>query len=840
MKEKDKKLKNRDFEKEVNIKKHKNKTKKHKYKAKKALLKDAFKEIKTTYKRFISILLMALLGVGFFAGLRATSPDMLDTIDKYFKEQNVYDIEVISTLGLTDDDIQAISNIENVGEVYGTYSKDGLIKLEEKELVTKILCIDDVNKPKLVSGNLPQNDNECVVERSFLETSNKQIGDTIEVEPEEEKVVGQDENNQEYLNNKTLKIVGTVDSPLYISRERGTSKLGSGQIDSYIYVTRGNINSIVYTEIYVTLENSDKYETSSNKYEKYVEETKEKIEEIKEERQQARYNSLINDANKKIEDAEKEFNEEKQNGESQIKDAETQIQNGKNEIETYEKEILSQEQNANSKFASAQVQINSAKQTLQTSKTEYNTKKAQAEEGFNQAESQKEQLQISLNTLNQKLNELNTQYNQVLEKLKDTTLTEQEKQILETAKTEIETNQARLAPVKTELENGIAQIENQIASGKAELETAKAQLDSAENQIQVQEANLKNTKYSTNKQIANAKAQIETSKAELQKSEEELNTKKAEFNQKIQEAEGKLIDAKEEVAKIENPVWYILDRNQNAGYSSFIQDTKSIENLSFVFPIVFFAIAILVSLTSMTRMVEEERQEIGTLKALGYNKFHIALKYIIYSSLACVIGGVIGMNIGFQLLPRVIWDMYEMMYTMLSISISFNYENATIGLDLMYICIVGATLYSILKEVRNAPATLLRPKAPKIGKRVLLERITPIWKRLNFSRKVTIRNIFRYKKRFLMTVIGIFGCTSLILAGFGLKDSISKILLYQYENIFNYDMQIAIKSTLEDTQKQSLVEELKTKDGVQEVTESYIVSGTASKNSRRRCTNNSS
>lgn len=840
MKEKDKKLKNKDFEKKVNIKKHKNKTKKHKYKAKKALLKDAFKEIKTTYKRFISILLMALLGVGFFAGLRATSPDMLDTIDKYFKEQNVYDIEVISTLGLTDDDIQAISNIENVGEVYGTYSKDGLIKLEEKELVTKILCIDDVNKPKLVSGNLPQNDNECVVERSFLETSNKQIGDTIEVEPEEEKVVGQDENNQEYLNNKTLKIVGTVDSPLYISRERGTSKLGSGQIDSYIYVTRGNINSIVYTEIYVTLENSDKYETSSNKYEKYVEETKEKIEEIKEERQQARYNSLINDANKKIEDAEKEFNEEKQNGESQIKDAETQIQNGKNEIETYEKEILSQEQNANSKFASAQAQINSAKQTLQTSKTEYNTKKAQAEEGFNQAESQKEQLQISLNTLNQKLNELNTQYNQVLEKLKDTTLTEQEKQILETAKTEIETNQARLAPVKTELENGIAQIENQIASGKAELETAKAQLDSAENQIQVQEANLKNTKYSTNKQIANAKAQIETSKAELQKSEEELNTKKAEFNQKIQEAEGKLIDAKEEVAKIENPVWYILDRNQNAGYSSFIQDTKSIENLSFVFPIVFFAIAILVSLTSMTRMVEEERQEIGTLKALGYNKFHIALKYIIYSSLACVIGGVIGMNIGFQLLPRVIWDMYEMMYTMPSISISFNYENATIGLDLMYICIVGATLYSILKEVRNAPATLLRPKAPKIGKRVLLERITPIWKRLNFSRKVTIRNIFRYKKRFLMTVIGIFGCTSLILAGFGLKDSISKILPYQYENIFNYDMQIAIKSTLEDTQKQSLVEELKTKDGVQEVTESYIVSGTASKNSRRRCTNNSS
>ena len=579
---------------------------------KKALLKDAFKEIKVSYKRFISILLMALLGVGFFAGLRATSPDMVNTIDEYFKAQNVYDIQVMSTLGLTDGDVEAIKNVENVESVYGTYSKDGLINLDDKEVVSKILCVEDINKPLLVEGSMPQNQNECVVEEEFLKNANKNIGDYIQIEPEKDENSSQE--SEEFLKEKEMKIVGTVKSPLYISRDRGTSKLGSGTVDYYIYVSKDNINSDVYAEIYVKLKDSQKYTTSSSRYEKYVDETKQKIEEIKDERQKARYDELIGEANSKIQDAENELNTEKQNGEEQIK-----------------------------------------------------------------------------------------------------------------------------------------------------------------------------------------------------------------------EGEGKIIDAKDEGAKIENATWYILDRNQNSGYASFIQDTESIENLSMVFPIVFFAIAILVSLTSMTRMVEEERQEIGTLKALGYNKFHISLKYIIYSSLACIIGAIIGMNIGFQLLPRIVWDMYEMMYTMPSITVLYNYEYSTLGLFLIYICIVGATLYSILKELKDAPATLLRPKAPKLGKRVLLERITPIWKRLNFSQKVTIRNIFRYKKRFLMTIIGIFGCTSLILAGFGLKDSISKILPYQYEKIFNYDIQVSLKSALDNENRQELITNLKNNAQINEVVETYMISGTASK-----------
>ena len=798
-------------------------------KIKKALLKDTFKEIKKSYKRFISILMMALLGVGFFAGLRASSPDMVDSIDTYYKNQNVYDIEVMSTLGLTDADIEALSNIENVENVYGTYSRDGLIQTNDKEIVSKILCVDDVNQPVLVEGNMPENIDECVVEKSFLEGTGKKIGDYIDIEPEETESTGTTDGEEtEYLKNKTLKIVGVVESPLYISRERGSTKLGTGVINYYIYVNKENVNSEVYTEIYITLENRNKYQTGSHKYENYVEETKDKIEEIKEERENARYQELIDEANAEIEKAEEEFNTEKQNGEMQLQDAENKINEGKAQIESGEAEINSNERTANQQFQSAEAKIESAKTEVAKNALRLNNEKIEAEKGFAEAENQKAGLQSTLDNINNAI------------KITDNSIAEKQAQ-LETAETEeeIATINQEIAKLqatrqvyetnKQSVEAGMTEIDNQIASGRQELQNAEAQIDSARKQIQSQEASLQQTKNKTYTQIANARKELEASKQEIVDAEAELETSRAEFNTKIQEAEGKLIDAREKVSEIEKAEWYILDRQQNAGYSSYIQDTESIENLSIVFPIVFFAIAALVSLTSMTRMVEEERQEIGTLKALGYNKFHIMLKYIIYSSLACIIGGVIGMNIGFQLLPRIIWDMYEMMYTLPEFIVSFNHQYSSMGLGLIYICIVGATLYTILKEVKETPATLLRPKAPKYGKRVLLERIGFIWKRLKFSHKVTVRNIFRYKKRFLMTIIGIMGCTSLILAGFGLKDSIASILPNQYEDIFHYDMLVSLKTALTEEQRNTYIENLKQKENIQEVVETYMESGTAEK-----------
>ena len=385
----------------------------------------------------------------------------------------------------------------------------------------------------------------------------------------------------------------------------------------------------------------------------------------------------------------------------------------------------------------------------------------------------------------------------------------------------------KLQQSKNTIVSGINQIENGIASGKKEIENGKAKLESAKKEIEEQENTYQKTKSSSQKQIQEAKNKIEESKKELASGEEELKKQKEDVEKQLNDAEAELIDARDEISKIEKPTWYVLDREQNSGYASFIQDAQSIENLGNVFPIVFFIVATLISLTSMTRMVEEQRTQIGTLKALGYNKFQIASKYILYASLASIIGGILGMCVGFVLLPKVIWLMYSMMYEIGDISLNFNWKYGTMGLGLIFICMVGATVYAAVRELRSTPAILMRPKAPKIGKRVLLERIPFIWKKLSFSRKVTVRNIFRYKKRFLMTIIGIMGCTALILTGFGLKDSISRIMPDQYEHVFNYDIQISLKDGLDSSQEESLISNLDGKDEITKVVETYMTSATA-------------
>ena len=680
---------------------------------KKALLRDSIKEIKNTYKRFISILVMAFLGVGFFAGLRAASPDMLDTIDKFYRDSQVFDIKILSTLGLTESDIDALKNLDGVENVAGSYEVDGKIKLDKKEIITKLITVGDINKPILLDGNLPQNADECAVEESFLEANNKKIGDIIQVDVEKTK----NDNGYEieYLKNNQLKIVGTIQSPLYVSRDRGTSKLGNGKINYYMYISKDNINANeIYTSIYVTAKTAE--QTASTKYEDYIEQIKNNIEEIKSEREQARRNQLVELANGKVTDAENELNTQKQDAETKINDAEEELQEARKKIEDGEKEIATNKKNADTQFTNAQKEIDYARAQLQ---------------GTNSILDQKEQ-----------------------------------------------------------------------------------------------ELNL--TKSKTYAQITEAQNKINESKKELEDGEQELAKNKEEFNTKIADAETKLQEAKDKINDIENPKWYILDRNSNEGYVGIIQATKSMENISKVFPIVFFAVAALISLTSMTRMVEEQRTQIGTLKALGYNQFQIISKYILYASLASIIGGILGMCVGFETLPRIIWMLYMMMYQMTpNVVISFNWKYGLLGLILICICIIGATIYSAIRELKETPSALMRPKAPKAGNRVMLERIPFIWKHLNFSHKVTVRNIFRYKKRFLMTIIGIFGCTSLIVTGFGIKDSIKTIVPNQYEKVFSYNMQVSVKDDISEETEQKLVADLRENSQIQKAIETDMTSVTA-------------
>ena len=784
---------------------------------KSALLKDSIKEIKNTYKRFLSILVMAFLGVGFFAGMRAASPDMVDTIDQYYKESQVYDIKILSTLGLTNDDIDALSEIDEIENTVGTYETEGKIEIDNKEIITKIMSVEKLNKPILLQGNFPETQNECVVEDRFLTANHKSIGDTIEVEVEKTK---NDEGEEvEYLNKNTLKIVGTVKSPLYISRDRGTSSLGSGKIDYYIYVPKENIKANeIYTNIYIKLKNSENYTTSSEKYEEYIAEVKEKIEAIKEEREKARHDKLVDIATEKVKEAEERLNENKQNAQQQIEEAKQEIENGKNKIGKAEVKLNSSKKEADTKFKSAYNQIQMAKESISQNETQLNQKEQEAGQQIAELEIKKQELQTQFDTIESNLTQLETQYNQIKD---NPNISEEQKQMLE--------NKIQmLKQSKQTIEAGIEQINNGITTGKQEIENAKTQLQNAKNELTKKEKQYEATKTATYSSLENAKIEIEKSKAELEKGEKELEEKQEEFKDKIADAESKLIDSREKIANIENPTWYVLDRYSNTGYNSFIQDTESIENISKVFPIVFFMVALLISLTSMTRMVEEQRTQIGTLKALGYNKLQIASKYVIYAGLACVIGGVLGMSVGFVLLPKIIWTMYQMMYQMTdNIHISFNIIIGGMGLLLICVCIIGATIYAVLKELVQTPSTLMRPKSPKMGKRVLLEKIPFIWKRLSFSQKVTVRNIFRYKKRFLMTIIGILGCTALIVVGFGVRDSIRCIMPNQFEKVFNYDMQIGLKNGLEDEQKQKYIISLQEKTELEKVVETYMTSNIA-------------
>ncbi len=848
---------------------------------KRALLKDSLKQIVKTNKRFISILLMAFMGVGFFAGVRATSPDMKQTLDKYLDNKNMYDINLVSTLGLTEDDINEISQIDGTEKVVGIYSEDVFVKFEDEETVVKCISYEDeINNLQILEGNLPQNIDECVVEYNMNIGKGVKIGDYIEIRENLE-----DDEEPSFINTK-LKVVGIVRSPIYMSRDRGTTTLGSGKVSYFIYGNKNNINSDIYTEIDIAVSGSKEINTLTEDYEKLVETVEDKLNEIKPKREKFRSDEIILEANTKLEDSQKEFDEEKANAEKKIADAEKEIADGKKEIKKNEQKIKDAEKElqdgrntAITEFANAEAQISASETKLAEARTAatdgkayLEAKKNEAQQGIaqinagietiNTTQSDLEQnkalaesVLLNINKIDSTLNQLNEMLKQDEEALKNAT-TDEEKanliQMIEYIKSQIESlnaqkqellsygiDQEKLNKINTgilecqtkkaELEKQIQLINSEIAKGENEIAVAQNQIASGYEQLESSKAELAKKRNETNqkfidaeKEIADGKKKIEEGKKELADGEKELIEKKEEFNTKIADAERKLIDAREKVNDIENAKWYIWNRYDNAGFNSYSQDCDNIEKLGNVFPIVFFIIATLISLTTMTRMVEEERVQIGTLKALGYNKFQIMSKYIIYSLVASIIGGFLGAIFGLKFFPYVIITMYQMMYDITDIVIEINKYYMFLGIGLITACIVGATIYTANKELQSTPAEMMRPKSPKPGKRVLLEKIPFIWSKLSFTQKVTVRNMFRYKKKFLMTVVGICGCTALIVAGFGLKDSISGIMDFQYVDIYDYDMMIGLKSTLTNEEKETLIKDLENKDKIEKCIVTYM------------------
>ena len=590
---------------------------------KKSLFKNNLKSIHKTRRRFISILVMAFLGVGFFAGLVATSPDMLDSLDKYADSSNLYDINIISTLGLTDDDITALQALDGVENAYGIQTKDSISKIDDKESICKVIEYNEnVNTPVIIAGRNIENENECLIDPAVVRTGKgveEYIGKKIILENDD-----LDSNDNPIFTQKEFEIVGIAETPVYISNERGNTSIGNGTVSFYIF-TKDVINMDYYTGVYVTAKGAKEAVTNSDEYLSIVNSVTSEIEAIKETRENARYKSLVDEATAKVNDAQKEFDDKKQDVEAELQDAENQIKNAENQIASSERKIQNGEnelnaqiEQANAQFASAKAQLENAEKQLEAAPLEDAVKEAQKAELLKQ------------------------------------------KQALETSQKEAE---AKFEQARTEISNNKAEIRN-------------------------------------------AKSKLSSSKAEFE-------DKKQEAQDKLNEAQAKIDDAKNEISKIEKCKWYIQDRLDNSGYNNIFDAIKTMSNISKMFPVIFYIVAVLISLTSMTRMIEEERIEIGTLKALGYTNVQIISKYIIYSLLACIIGGTLGMVVGLYLLPNIVWALYSMIYNIPKFYCSFRFDIGLLGIIISFICIGGATVLVAINELKQMPSVLMRPKPPK-------------------------------------------------------------------------------------------------------------------------------
>ena len=765
----------------------------------KTLFKESVVSVKRNFKRFLSILLIVLLGVGFFAGIKATSPDMKNTIDKYYKDTNFMDFDLISTWGIKDNDIEKLKG--DGYNVEGSYEFDAIVKGETEEVI-KILSYDkdsEINKVVLLNGRFPKKPDECLIEQSKYTKSHK-IGDTITVE---------DDN----LKEKTLTIVGIIKSPIYTSLERGSTKLLSGKVNFFMYVPIDNFDMDYYTSAYITLNNS--LSTFSNEYENIIESKTKYFENLTESISEVRYNDEIEKANDKIKDSEDKLNKEKEKYNNEIKQAEEKLNQAKKEYNNGVQELNTNKKKAYSEFEKNEKTLKEVKRKLDEEKAKLNKSKQEYNEHAKEYE-------VTLKTLNNNLEEINAGIDEInanldslynnkksleqlisnnIDVLKNTALLESVNNNIKI----LNSKKEELISKRDEINNAIDKINN----AKKTLIDAETLLSQKEKELSSNETTFKNTKASTIKSLNEAKKKLDEAYKKIVFNTNKLEITKKEAKAKFEDAEIQIKNAKREVEKLEKPTWYILDRHSNLGFYQYDQDTERIKNVGKLFPLVFFVVAILICLTSMTRMVEEERSQIGTLKALGYDNVQIVSKYVIYALLATIIGSIIGVLIGFKVLPTIIFNMYSMMYNIGKIVIEFNWYYALTGTLIAIFCTVAATLFACYRELRESPAALMRPKSPKAGKRVLLERIGFIWNRLSFTRKVTVRNVFRYKKRFLMTIIGIAGCTGLIIAGFGLRDCITSIVSGQYEKVFNYQVEVTFKPDVTLDEKNEEVERIK-------------------------------
>lgn len=804
----------------------------------KATRKDFYMEIRKSKGRFISILFIVALGVAFFSGIRSSEPSMRITGDSYFDSSDLMDIKAVSTLGITEKDVDAIEKVEGVEKAEGAYSGDFLCQTEDKQYVFHVMSMQkNMNQVTVSKGRMPEKIGECLVDDDM----GYQVGDIIMLKS------GTDDEVSDTLKTDTYTVVGLGNSPCYVSFGRGSTTIGSGSISGFLAVPEKTFNLDVYTEVYVQVEGAKELVAYTDRYEEKIENVLDEIEGITGERGKIRKQEIVDEAQTKLNDAEAELEEGKMEAETELADALTKIEDGEAELEKVKQEL----EDGRTQIANAKTTLNNKQKELNTASTQYENglkewksgqetynaaaakfeaEKPAAQEKITQGEAQ---LAAVRQQLDGQQKEYQTLLNDIAEMEADpsrdeATLkflkekAEKAKPALEEAETEYQARVTALEAAKKQLTDG----EQALISNKAALDASKRELDNALSQIQSGQTQIDSGWEEIEKQeakLTSGEAEISENETKLADARIEYEEGKLEAEQEILDAEAKIADARQEIQDIDDAKWYVYDRSTLPEHDGYGENADRMRAIGRVFPVIFFLVAALISLTSMTRMVEEQRIQIGTMKALGYSKRSIISKYLGYALLATVGGSIIGILIGEKILPYIIIYAYGIMYQHIpEILVPYNWSYAIQASLAAIVCTMGATLFSCIRELSEQPASLMRPPAPKIGKRVLLEYVTFIWKRLNFTWKSTIRNLLRYKKRFFMTIFGIGGCMALMLVGYGIKDSVFEIADIQYAEIQIYDGNIILQENLTEEEREDLDSYLQQNQDVDRHMESYM------------------
>ncbi|NLW16946.1 MAG: FtsX-like permease family protein [Firmicutes bacterium] len=702
-----------------------------------AYFKSILRSVRESLARFLAIFAIVALGVGFLAGLWSTTPDMHLSLDSYYDQQQMADVFIKATHGLTEDDIAALAGLPSVAHLLPAKVVDTLVATTDNGRLTARLyglpwaqLSGDqplpVNRWQLVAGRLPQTPQECLVEQGDSYLESLELGSTLSIVTEAD--------NADLFATTQFTVVGVVANPFYFANEREPSNVGKGRLEAVIYIADSCYDLDLYTDAYLTNSQAAELMTFSAAYEEQLEDFVAELEQLGEERSRLRYAQIHGEGQAELDQARADLAAAEQEAAQELASAWQDILDARQEL------------------AEAREELDRGRADLAAARTALAQEKAQAEAQLAQTEQELMQARQEL---------------------------EQGEQSLAAALEAGLIGPEQAAVWRQELDQGW----EQYRTGVAALEGAKTALAQ---EMAAAEARLAQAA----RQLEQGERDYDEGRRQLASGEADYWQARAEVEQELEQARLDLEDAARQLDELEMPSWYVLDRNANVSYASFTMNTEKVQAIATVFPVFFMLVAALVSLASMTRMIEEERTQIGIMKALGYGRWAIMEKYMGYCGLASLAGSIVGLLVGFRYIPVVIWQVFATMYPLPTLYTPFRWPFAlvaTLGAVLLTLLV---TIYASNRALQEKPAMLMRPRPPKAGKRILLEKIKPLWSRLSFSHKATARNLFRYKKHFYMTVLGVAGCTALLVTGFGLQDSIGSLGHTQFSELMHYDLSI--------------------------------------------------